>query len=79
MKKSKQGNKARILPLKKQREFEVDHDEVTAVTRSLFTETWNSYVDQVYTAAVKLEHSAKKAIKPSPSKKNEQSVLRIVH
>lgn len=78
MKTSKQGNNARILPLKKQREIEADHEEVTAMTRSLFSETWNSYVDQASTAtaAFQLEHNHK--AKPVTSDGKINSLLRIL-
>ncbi|MBO6794466.1 MAG: hypothetical protein JJ895_11185 [Balneolaceae bacterium] len=76
MKQLKQGNKARILSLKKQREIETDHEEVTAVTRSLFSETWHSYVDQASTAAIKYDQNPD--VFPAVSASKKQTFLRVI-
>ncbi len=56
MRKNKQEKCARILPFKKKMDLSGDQN-VTEVTRSLFTETWKSYLDQTSMAALKLDHS----------------------
>lgn len=62
MKKSKPESKARIHTLRTSKAT----DEVTdasEMTRRLFTDTWRSYLDQVQMAAVKLNRTAKDAMK----------------
>ncbi len=76
MKQIKQGNKARILSLKKQREKETDHEEITALTRSLFSETWHSFVDQASTAAIKYDQNPD--VFPAVSARKKHPLLRVI-
>lgn len=54
MKKSKQENKSRILPMKKSRGQE-DPVSPTEVTKNLFTDVWKDHVDEVRTMAGELQ------------------------
>lgn len=56
MKKSKQETNARIIPFKKSHATH-EADDVSEVTRSLFSDTWRTYLDQVSMAAIKLDPS----------------------
>ncbi len=55
MKKSKREKAARILSLKKKK-IAGNKEKMSEITRSLFTETWRTYMDQVSMAAMKLDH-----------------------
>ncbi len=54
MKKSKQENKSRILPMKKNR-GQQDPVSPTEVTKNLFTDVWKDHVDEVRTMAGELQ------------------------
>jgi len=63
MKKSKPESKARIHTLTT-RNATKEVADASEMTRRLFTDTWRSYLDQVQMAAVKLNRTAKGAMKP---------------
>lgn len=54
MKKSKQENKGRILPMKKKRGKD-ESVSPTEVTKDLFTDIWKDHVDEVRTMAGELQ------------------------
>ncbi|WP_421773888.1 DUF3253 domain-containing protein [Gracilimonas sp.] len=54
MKKSKQENRSRILPMKKNR-GQNDSVSPTEVTKNLFTDVWKDHVDEVRTMAGELQ------------------------
>ncbi|MEQ8523633.1 DUF3253 domain-containing protein [Gracilimonas sp.] len=54
MKKSKQENKGRILPMKKKR-GRGESVSPTEVTKDLFTDIWKDHVDEVRTMAGELQ------------------------
>lgn len=70
---NKQGKKARILPFKKTSTFE-NVQNVSEVTRNLFSDTWHSYLDQVSMVAVKFDHGLQKK-KKAKSKKYSKMTL----
>ena len=46
--------RARILPFKKKK-VESDTTQVTEVTRSIFSGTWNAYIDEPTNTAIKID------------------------
>jgi DNA-binding transcriptional regulator GbsR (MarR family) len=56
MSESKREKKARILPFNT-KEFDSDQD-VSEVTRTLFTDAWAAYLDQTSMAALKLDEAS---------------------
>lgn len=54
MKKSKQVNRSRILPMKRNRGQD-DSVSPTEVTKNLFTDVWKDHVDEVRTMAGELQ------------------------
>ena len=68
MKKSKREKKARILPIKSKSKTEKIQN-VSEVTRSLFSDAWRSYLDQVSMAAVKLDQDVRRESELNTKKK----------
>ena len=56
MKTNERENKARILPFRK-KDQDVSEQNVSEVTRNLFSDAWKSYLDQSSMAAIKLDQS----------------------
>lgn len=67
MKKSKPEINARIHQLTNSPDTESELS-TSEVTRSLFSDTWHNYLDQVQMAAVKINRSAIKAMGSDPDK-----------
>lgn len=74
MKTIEREKKARILPFKKNEPFEADQN-VSEVTRDLFSETWRSYLDQISMAAVKLDPEMELQEEKSKPKRVKLKVL----